>query len=426
MNKLLKIIKDPFHLYRGLPRSVYILFFSGTIVSLGGFVVPFLTIFLTDKFELKANDVGLYMMIITLSLIPGILLGGKLGDIVGRKKVILVGQTISAACFIICAFQTSPVILVVLICISNLFLGTTVPCTRAMAIDLSTQENRGNILSLMYLGHNIGFAIGPLLAGLLYKNHMHWLFLGDALTTIIAVGLFFFYVKESLPSENEINQKKELSPHEQVEESGVVVALMKRPSLLLFMVIMMILNTIYYQMNFTLPIFLIEVFEELGPIYFGFLMSVNAIVIIVATVFIMSLTNKNLPIINIMLASLLFTFGFGMLYFVHDFWLFVVSTIIWTIGEIILVVNVNLFLANRTPINHRARFNAVFPIISHIGIVFSPPLLGLFIDEFSARDVWVLCFILAGVSMFTLYLFHMKTREINSAEIIEPNTIGNN
>ncbi|MEW5818540.1 MAG: MFS transporter, partial [Spirochaetota bacterium] len=48
-----------FTLYRGLPRSIYILFFARIVNCMGSFVFPFLTMFLTQKLELSTGEAGI-------------------------------------------------------------------------------------------------------------------------------------------------------------------------------------------------------------------------------------------------------------------------------------------------------------------------------------------------------------------------------
>lgn len=42
-------LENPFKVYRGLNRNIYIIFIGQVINSMGAFVFPFLTMFLTQK-----------------------------------------------------------------------------------------------------------------------------------------------------------------------------------------------------------------------------------------------------------------------------------------------------------------------------------------------------------------------------------------
>ena len=71
---------------------------------MGSFVHPFLTLFLTISLGLGTETVGLFLMMAALSSIPGSLIGGKLSDHIGRKKIIIIFQGLAALCLIPCAF----------------------------------------------------------------------------------------------------------------------------------------------------------------------------------------------------------------------------------------------------------------------------------------------------------------------------------
>ena len=50
------------------------------------------------------------------------------------------------------------------------------PASRSMLTDLSKAEERHKAFSLLYLGTNFGVAIGPMIAGFLFRNHLPWIF----------------------------------------------------------------------------------------------------------------------------------------------------------------------------------------------------------------------------------------------------------
>jgi len=78
--------------YRGLPRSIYIIFFARIVNSIGSFVMPFLSIFLTDNLGLAEAQAGFFVMMASVAFAPGFLMGGKLSDHIGRKKVLITCQ----------------------------------------------------------------------------------------------------------------------------------------------------------------------------------------------------------------------------------------------------------------------------------------------------------------------------------------------
>jgi len=99
---------------------IYILFIVRIINALGAFVGPFLTIFLSDKIGFSKEMIGLFIMINSLATVPGSIIGGKICDVFGRKKVLIIFQTLAALCYIPCAFLDKSVLIPYFLILSSL------------------------------------------------------------------------------------------------------------------------------------------------------------------------------------------------------------------------------------------------------------------------------------------------------------------
>lgn len=379
--------------YRGLPRDIYILFIARIVNKLGMFVYPFLTFLMTQKLGYSKEYTGFIMLIASSTYLIGAPIGGKLTDSFGRKKILVLFQSAAAFSFILCGFigitDKIPHILIV----ANLFNSIAGPASSAMVADLTTQENRKQSFSLLYLGTNVGAAIGPGIAGLLFENHARWLFLGDGITTLLSLTLVFLYVKESKPKDF-TNVTDVHSENEQFEEGSVFSAVLKKPALIAFVIIASFTSFIYSQHSFSLPVQLGEVFDN-GADIFGKLMMLNGFVVLLLTAPLTSLTHNLKPVVNMAIASFTYAIGFGMLYYTHSVPMFVISTIIWTVGEILVVTNSGVYIANHSPVNQRGRFSSIFSIVSGIGFAIGPKLMGRYIDINGIKPVWPLLFVIS-------------------------------
>jgi len=400
--------------YSGLPRSIYIVFFARIINSMGSFVHPFLTLFLTINLGLGAETVALFLMMAALASIPGSIIGGKLADHIGRKKIIIVFQGLAALCLIPCAFLGKSIIIPYLLILSSLFGGAAQPPNSAMMADLTNTKNRKAAYSLLYLGINIGYSLGPLIAGFLYNHYLKILFLGDAATTIISLILVAVFVEETLPTKENTDDKVNTefyNENERAQEGNLLSVLLKRPYLVAFATVSMIYSFMYSQFGFITPMQMRKLFSIDGPKLYGSIMAINGLVVVTMTTIIASLTKKLRPILNITLAGLFFSIGFGMLFFAKTFTVFIISTIVWTIGEILSATNSGVYIANHTPMSHRGRFNAVIPLITGTGFAIGPFMMSLFIRNREVNSAWLLVFffgILASACMYLLYLNEKK------------------
>jgi MFS family permease len=398
--------------YTKLPRNVYILFIANLINSAGSFVYPFLAMFLTIKLGYSEYFAGLMLTIVITAEGLGRLLGGKLADWIGRKIVIIVLSLIGAAIYISIAFMKITPLITILIILAGFIKSGAFPAINALIIDVTNKKNRNDAFSLIYLGHNIGFAIGPLTAGFLFVNHISLIFLIDALTTIAALIPIVFFVKETLNVKAGIYlDHTDISINERAEKGNVIKIFFKRPILVGFALISIILSFVYAQSSYGLPIFLNHLFGDNGPKFYGSLMTVNAVIVILMTILLITAMKKVNPIINISLAGILFAIGFGMLFYIRILAFFIISTIIWTFGEIMNSVSSNVLIANYSPITHRGRFNAIIYFISGAGFAVGPLLMGLYIKFFGIKNTWPFIFALsvfAAVLMLILFLIERR------------------
>ncbi|MDQ7094784.1 MFS transporter [Desulfosporosinus sp. PR] len=383
--------------YRGLPKSIYVFFVVQVINRFGDFVVPFLTLYLTRKLGLSFETTGVIVMVASALNIPSSLLGGNLADRLGRKKVYILAQTTAGILLVPCAFLTNPFITVACILTATFFNGAVRPAVTSMIADLLPPYKRQLGYSLNYLGVNVGVALGPLVAGFLFNHCLPLLFIGDALTSFIAVGLVMLHISEVNPLTSEIAVTEE----EKDESGSLLQALRKRPKIVILLLIYIIYCAVYVQNRFSLPIMLDKVFQAQGPEKFGLLMSVNALTVIILTLWITDVTRRLKPLNNMVAAGLLYAVGFGMIGSIHTFFLFVVSTVLWTLGEILMATNFGVYVSNHSPRNYRARFNALSSLTNAIGGALGTSLMGVYIGLKGINAVWSLIF---GVSCLSSVL----------------------
>ena len=386
--------------YKNLPKSVYVIFFTRVINSMGNFVFPFMTLLLTTKIGMSEEKVGFFLLVASIVQLPGSLLGGKLSDFIGRKKIMITFMALVAICYIPCAFLLDSPDYVVFIpwilILASFFNSIFGPANSAMLNDLTNPDNRQEAFSFLYLGMNVGTAVGSIVAGFLFHNYMEFLFIGDAITTLFAILLLQLFIKETKPNQEEFEDISEERADEQVEKGSLLTALLKRPRLLIFALIDSIFSFVYAQTRFSMPLQAKAIFGvNLGAKYFGTFNMINCIEVILLTTLITVVTRKIKAVYNVSIGGVFFAVGFGMLFFTNNFWLFVLSTLIWTVGEIINATNIGVYIANHTPISHRGRFSSIIDIISNTGGAISAYVMGGFITNHGVTYVWPVIFLLA-------------------------------
>ncbi|WP_339063011.1 MFS transporter [Tepidibacillus marianensis] len=314
---MLTSFKRLFTPYRGLPKEVYVLFIAKIINAMGSFVLPLLTIILIDAIGLSKQTAGLFISIAGVLFIPASMLGGKLADSIGRKKVILIFDTLSSVLYIVIGFMEPSMMMVYMIALASMAMVTAGPAHDSLIADVTTPETRNGAYALSYMGWNIGFAIGPIIGGVLYKNHLPLVFIGDALTALIAIGLISFFIKETIDRTKEdiVEEERKL---ERREEGSIFSVLLKRPILIYFSFFAIGYSFAYSQWSYLLPMNIMDQYPNTGAKYFGILSSFNGFVVMIFTPILTKMMERIVNIRKVVYGVLFYAVGFGMLGFLNQ------------------------------------------------------------------------------------------------------------
>ena len=92
--------------------------------------------------------------------------------------------------------------------------------------------------------------------------------------------------------------------------------------------------------------------------------------------------------------------------------LLILSTVIWTIGEILVTTSFGVYVANNSPSNYRATFNAVGSISWSVGSASGTYLAGLYIKHYGLNSLWKVIIVLAFIGSLMMGILRKKTRNL--------------
>jgi len=376
-----------------MPREIWVLLFVRFVVSAGGFVVPFLAMLLSIKLGFDNAKAGIFMFAGTLVAASGLILGGKLGDTLGRRRTLILLQGATAAAFLVCAAMgfRSALPFVVMFALGTL--NGTWPCINAMVADVAPPEHLKAAFSLLYWGNNIGFSVGPLVGGYLFAVAPRALFAGNALVLLLAMLAVLLFVRE--PGARAIQGETGT----ELPEPSTFAVLRTEPVLALYAGLCVLSAFVYAQHTFALPYFLKDLLGDVqGPKAFGTVMAVNGITVVLFTVPMTLLTRGMPSLVGIVISSLIYIVGFGSYAFAHGLPFILGATAFWTLGEILGATNGNAFVAERAAPTHRARLNSVISAGYIAGSAVAPLAAGIVTRTWGTRTVWLP---VAGVAALT-------------------------
>ncbi len=393
-----------------LPKSMWVLFVIQVLLRGGDFVFPFLTLFLTRKLGLSGTQAGLWVMANVISGLLGTMVAGQASDHLGRRNVLGACMAGSALLTALCGFLPPTLLIAQVLVVASFFQGSMKPIIAAAIMDLCPPEQRKEGFSLSYLGVNLGVAIGPMAAGFLFEHHMTWMFFGNGITFSIALVLLLNQIPRMVQAVH-----AGLPASERAVEGSALRAFLDRPILVAFCVITLFVSFAYAQTSFGLTLYASEVFGTRGASVFGFLMSLNAIVVLASTAVLTRLTQRLSSPSAMALGALLFTAGFALLGLRLAPPLLAGSTVLWTLGEVLLAINSGAYLASHTPVNLRGRFQSFRETLSSAGRILSPATCGLVITHWGIHVSWLLvALVTLGCTAGFIWLNRWDARETAS------------
>ncbi|WP_247616663.1 MFS transporter [Streptomyces sp. MK37H] len=183
---------------RRLPRTVWLLIVARAVNRLGAFSLSFLTVLITARFGASAVAAGCVSAAFGLASIPSRLVGGRLADLFGRRRTIVLGLTGCAVAQLGIATADSLSVAVAFALLLGLVFELYEPPSQAMIADATDASHRVRAYGLL----NAALAVAGMGAGLIAAGlgrwDLRWLFVADAATCLICA----IVVRIALPADS--------------------------------------------------------------------------------------------------------------------------------------------------------------------------------------------------------------------------------
>lgn len=387
-------------MYGGLRKEVYILCFGRFVTAMGSLVWPMLTLILKSKLGFDAEQVALWFLVFGVLQLPFSLLGGRMTDAYNKRNLILLFDLISVTLYLLTAMLPLNTVSLVIYFAGSLFQSMEWPAYDALIADLTSDHDREKAYSLEYLASNLGVVFAPTLGGLLFNNFLWLSFVISGLAVLSSTVLIFLYIPKNMERETVTNTYE-------AQAAGTVIQVLKtRKVLLLYIVICCISAIVYAQFNYLLPIQMDEVFFAQGAVFFGMLTSINGFVVICCTPLLTQLTLKWADLDRIRLGTLLEILGICSYFFYQKHLvLYILSMVVFTLGEILNTLGSSPYLSKRIPATHRGRFVSVSNIFTTLSSSLGSAVVGKIVVLYTFREGWIFVAAIGLVLMVLLQLY---------------------
>jgi MFS family permease len=342
---------------------------------------PFLVVYIREELTLPLATVTSLTTINAIMSLISSLIAGSITDRIGRKWAMVASLAVNGAAFLLMISANTYFQYAILMALRGAFRPLYRVGSDAMIADLIPEYQRSDAYALTRLSKNVGVAMGPALGGVIATTSYGATFSIASGATIFFSILIAVFAYETLPDSNLTKQER------LVENLKSYMVIFKNRIFSSFAVgftlrqisgsILWVLLAAYAKENY-------GVSESL----YGLIPTVNALMVVFLQLFITRKTSRYNPLGIMSLGTLLYGIGVGSIAFGTGFWGFLMSMIIVTIGELMVIPTASTYTANLAPEDMRGRYMSILALTWGAGAMVGPLLGGFLNDNISPVSIW--------------------------------------
>jgi MFS family permease len=362
------------------PRQFWLLFWGLLISAIGRSLVwPFMTIYMREQLDVPLTTITLLFTLNSAAGLAAASTAGPLVDRFGRKGAMVLSLAVSGATLAAMSRARTLPLWALLQALS----GTTGPLysvgNNAMVADLVQPQRRPAAYALLRTISNLGIAIGPSIGGFVTGVSYALAFHIAAGTSVLFALLILCFVAETAPAGRE-------GQTQQQKARGYRPLLRDRP-FIAFCAVYTLAGMAYSLMMVLLPVYAKENFG-IPENRYGFIMATNAATVVLFQYSVTRVTERHhhLPVLAV--GSLFYAIGVGSVGWGWSFPTFLLSMVLLTIGEMIMVPTSTALTANLAPPDMRGRYMSVYGLTWSIGFGIGPVVGGFLNDNLAPVAIW--------------------------------------
>jgi MFS family permease len=353
------MLENPWALVRRLPGQVQLLV-AGTFVNkAGSFILPFLTIVLSENFHMSDVQTARLVMAYGAGSLVAILAGGVLTDRLGRRQTLMLSLFGSGAIAVAMGLAPSAHVFVPLLLAFGFLADLYRPASSAIISDLLPSHERAMGFAALRVAVNLGFAVGMALGGLLVGWSWRVLFVADGLTTA-GFGLIVFLMIRATRPASAAGQA-----------AGSFVDVLRDGVFLQLILASLGFSIVIFSFVTVLPLTITQS-GHYPPWVYGALVAVNGVMItaleVSAVAYLRRFRRLRVAAVGMLLAGV----GFGAVGFVPHWLWYLLTVVLWSAGEILTVPQQMAFIADWAPEETRGRYLGFYGATWSLGFALNP------------------------------------------------------
>ncbi|MEU4254354.1 MFS transporter [Amycolatopsis sp. NPDC026612] len=366
----------------GLPHLVWALAATHFVGRAGGVVRAFLVLYLTQAQHFSPS--AAVVAAVGVGDIGSQVLGGWLGDRIGRRTTMLVGFVGAAAALVALGSADSLPGIWAAAAGVGLTMELFRPAGSAVVADLPARQ-RIRAFGLLYWAANLGFSVATVTAGVLAGSGYGLLFRINVAASLIAALIVWRHVPETRPARS-VRMRRALPP-----------TVLRDRVMLAMMAIHVGCFTLFLQTFTTLPLLMTA--AGLGPATYGGVLAVNGIAVVAGQPWaVRLLAGRSADAVSAG-SMLLVGAGAALGAVSHGPAGFAGSVLVWTLGQIGIAVRFGDTFAGLAPADLRGGYLGLASATWSVGAVLGP-LAGTALLDLAGATVLGAACALGGIALF--------------------------
>lgn len=383
--QLIRLYKDAFE---GLNGEVWKLSFMMLINRMGTLILPFLTLYTTQELGWTAVQGASAASSFGLGSLAGAYLGGVLTDRIGYYKTMAYGLLIAGVLFFAAQYIDGYLALCLALFVSSLAADTLRPALYTGLAFITDDSTRTRAISLMRMAFNLGFAIGPAIAGLTigifgYRS----IFILDGITCILA-GIFLL---RYIADHNVPRAAMAVVDEVIVEKQTAGGSPYRDPAFLVFLLSNVFMLTAFFSIVFMVPLYMKN---DLGltEAHVGVFYALNGMIVFVVEMpLIRYIEQQGYSKYRFMIYGAVMM-GTGLLCLllpVSYLLALVFYLVLVSVGEIINFPFISTTAMERAQDTNRGKYMGLTSMSFSVAIIVSPKVGAYFLDAYGFDGLWL-------------------------------------
>lgn len=337
-------------------------------------VIPYLTLFLLNEFNYSGVQIGAILSTLAFSgLIMSFFVGPYI-DKFPKNKVIITGLAGYLASYIYFPFIDQYAGFIVFAVVLGMSQSIVEPTYRVLLSLYTEPENRRLIFNIRYFLINISAAVAPLTSVYFQRFGLENIFFGVGFIFLINIITFLMLFK-MYPMEKPVTNASKPS----IFHSFYVFK--KDYAFSIFVLALIFVTFGYSQFDSTFSQYLGRTFDaELAVQYFAWLITTNAVTVLIIQYFVYKLGERISTTASLMLGSGMLSLGLLIFGQSPNIFVLILAMIIFTAGEVLVFTMVDIHIDSMCEDHEKGTYFALTGVKS-IGRIIAPSLGGILLDN---------------------------------------------